>query len=211
MYWLSKHFCVASFQWNEFPKCEAASAILNRLNANINSLLAEDDSIPNEDEQLPEEAQHTRRYTLRHILEPSDQSDLRNFFLPEKMLGKCSLVLDVVSARSRRSCCFTKAYGHYADGTGSVITDKSLSEVREIRRKNQDMELGSEEQINSMKSLNLRYFTPREIARLLSFPEDPFFTFPQTVTTKQCFKLLGNSVNVHVIASLIALLVAGDI
>ncbi|EDO32554.1 predicted protein, partial [Nematostella vectensis] len=42
------------------------------------------------------------------------------FLLPTKVLSRFSLVLDIVTAKSRRSCCFTKAYGHYAEGTGSV-------------------------------------------------------------------------------------------
>ena len=52
-----------------------------------------------------------------------------------------------------------------------------------------------------LKSLGLRYFSPREIARLHSFPEA--FSFPQHVTLRQQYALLGNSVSALVIADLL--------
>ena len=52
-----------------------------------------------------------------------------------------------------------------------------------------------------LKSLGLRYFAPREIARLHSFPEA--FSFPQHVTLRQQYALLGNSVSALVIADLL--------
>jgi tRNA (cytosine38-C5)-methyltransferase len=42
----------------------------------------------------------------------------------------------------------------------------------------------------------LRYFSASEIARLMGFHQD--FTFPETVSLKQQWKLLGNSLNVRV-------------
>ena len=52
-----------------------------------------------------------------------------------------------------------------------------------------------------LKSLGLRYFSPREIARLHSFPEA--FAFPPHVTLRQQYALLGNSVSALVIADLL--------
>ena len=52
-----------------------------------------------------------------------------------------------------------------------------------------------------LKSLGLRYFSPREIARLHSFPES--FSFPQHVTLRQQYALLGNSVSALVVADLL--------
>jgi hypothetical protein len=40
-----------------------------------------------------------------------------------------------------------------------------------------------------------------EIANLLCFPSD--FSFPPTVTTKQAYRLLGNSISVHVVSLLL--------
>lgn len=44
----------------------------------------------------------------------------------------------------------------------------------------------------------LRFFTPREVANLMCFPET--FSFPPDVSTRQMYKLLGNSVNVKVVS-----------
>ncbi|CAF1524928.1 unnamed protein product, partial [Didymodactylos carnosus] len=49
--------------------------------------------------------------------------------------------------------------------------------------------------------VQLRYFTPKEIANLHCFPVD--YKFPQQITVKQCYQLLGNSLNVFVVALLI--------
>ena len=46
----------------------------------------------------------------------------------------------------------------------------------------------------------LRYFTAREISRLMGFPDE--FVFPASTTLKQQRRLLGNSLNVQVVALL---------
>ena len=47
----------------------------------------------------------------------------------------------------------------------------------------------------------MRYFTPREVAALHGFP--PSFGFPPHVTRLQAYALLGNSLSVDVVASLL--------
>jgi site-specific DNA-cytosine methylase len=56
--------------------------------------------------------------------------------------------------------------------------------------------------------LGLRYFTPREIARLHSFPED--FAFPSDLTLRQRYACLGNSLSVLIVADLLAYLLLGE-
>ena len=63
----------------------------------------------------------------------------------------------------------------------------------------------TKEEINS---LGLRYFTPSEVARLHSFPES--FSFPQHVTLRQQYALLGNSVSALVIGDLLQYLLHGS-
>lgn len=89
-------------------------------------------------------------------------------------------LMDIVSAASDHCCCFTKGYTRAVEGTGSVI----------------DIEggFGSEQS-------TLRYFSPREIANLLGFPAT--FQMDGLVTPKQQYGLLGNSVSVPVVASLL--------
>ena len=58
-----------------------------------------------------------------------------------------------------------------------------------------------------MCSLGLRYFTPREVANMHSFP--PGFSFPSDVTVRQQYACLGNSLSVLVVAELLAFLLEG--
>lgn len=55
-----------------------------------------------------------------------------------------------------------------------------------------------------LQQLHLRYFTPREVANLHSFPGN--FSFPPHVTIKQQYALLGNSLSVAVVADLLTYL-----
>jgi tRNA (cytosine38-C5)-methyltransferase len=96
------------------------------------------------------------------------------FNVPPHIITKYGLLFDIVTPLSKRSCCFTKGYVHRVERTGSVLTTHTEG---------------------------LRYFSPREIANLMGFP--PTFSFPPSITNKQQYRLLGNSVNVVVVAALI--------
>ena len=50
-------------------------------------------------------------------------------------------------------------------------------------------------------ALGVRYFTETEIARLHCYPAS--FSFPPTTTVKSAYRLLGNSLNVKVVAHLL--------
>ncbi|RZC53677.1 hypothetical protein C5167_012532 [Papaver somniferum] len=50
----------------------------------------------------------------------------------------------------------------------------------------------------------LRYFTPREVSNLHSFPEN--FHFPEHISLKQRYALLGNSLSIAVVGSLLGYL-----
>uniref|UniRef100_A0A2K6EHG2 tRNA (cytosine(38)-C(5))-methyltransferase n=1 Tax=Propithecus coquereli TaxID=379532 RepID=A0A2K6EHG2_PROCO len=117
---------------------------------------------------------------LKDFLE--DDIDMNQYFLPPKSLLRYALLLDIVKPTCRRSVCFTKIENIY----------KSLTN------------LSQEEKITKLLMLKLRYFTPKEIANLLGFP--PEFGFPEKITVKQRYRLLGNSLNVHVVAKLIKIL-----
>eukprot|EP00049_Salpingoeca_infusionum_P004359 m.78277 g.78277 ORF g.78277 m.78277 type:complete len:226 (+) comp12531_c0_seq1:965-1642(+) len=43
--------------------------------------------------------------------------------VPEKMVCRRGFVFDIATPDSTRTMCFTKAYSHYAEGTGSVILE----------------------------------------------------------------------------------------
>ena len=56
-----------------------------------------------------------------------------------------------------------------------------------------------------LKEMGIRYFTPREVAALHSFP--PEFTFPSDLSRKRQYALLGNSLSVAVVAELVLYLI----
>lgn len=200
----------------EFPVSidngKTSANILTRLNKRYRDM-ADADKVVEDEDRVPSDGGiiHPPSHTLKRILEDEDPDSptVSSFLLPDKVLGKRSVVLDIVTPQSKRSCCFTKAYGHYSDGTGSVLTTWNMSDIHNIRAKNRELVIESDEQIQEMKQLKLRYFTPREVARLMCFPEEPMFSFPDKITTKQKYRLLGNSVNVHVISLLISILTEG--
>ncbi|XP_030871485.1 tRNA (cytosine(38)-C(5))-methyltransferase isoform X8 [Gorilla gorilla gorilla] len=130
---------------------------------------------------------------LKDFLE--DDTDMNQYLLPPKSLLRYALLLDIVQPTCRR-------YGSYIEGTGSVLQTAEDVQVENIYKSLTN--LSQEEQITKLSMLKLRYFTPKEIANLLGFP--PEFGFPKKITVKQRYRLLGNSLNVHVVAKLIKIL-----
>ncbi|XP_022246966.1 tRNA (cytosine(38)-C(5))-methyltransferase-like isoform X2 [Limulus polyphemus] len=128
---------------------------------------------------------------LSFYLENKPDLYFQDYLLPDKVLLKFPMILDIVDRRSLQSCCFTKGYGHYVQGTGSVI-----HAVSHDKEHPQTVEL--------LKQLKLRYFTPREVANLLHFPS--MFSFPSHLKKKQLYQILGNSINVYVVCELLKLL-----
>lgn len=141
-------------------------------------------------------------YTISAIIEGTE--DTEKHLIPKKVLGKRAWGLDIRSPESSGSCCFTKAYGHYVEGTGSVFCSKSEDTVRERFTEAEKHGRSSAKAMEILEELKLRYFSDREVSRLMCFPEE--FTFPNHITVKQRYRLLGNSINVHVVSRLIFLL-----
>ncbi|KAJ8276924.1 hypothetical protein GJAV_G00069420 [Gymnothorax javanicus] len=143
-----------------------------------------------EEEDEREEGRGSRRGMEQYLLLP-------------KTLLRYAVLMDIVQPSCRRSVCFTKGYGHYVEGTGSVLQSCSDAKV-ETAFADLDV-LTDEQKLQQLSKLRLRYFSPREIANLMGFPSD--FSFPEKTTIKQRYRVLGNSLNVHVVARLIALMV----
>ncbi|XP_077124417.1 tRNA (cytosine(38)-C(5))-methyltransferase isoform X2 [Ranitomeya variabilis] len=138
--------------------------------------------------------------TLQDFLE--DNVEIGPHLLPPKALLRYALILDIVTPACRRSTCFTKGYGHYMEGTGSILQAATDVEISSAYKSLET--LSDEEKLAKLSTLKLRYFTPREIANLHGFPAQ--FDFPDKIRTKQRYRLLGNSLNVHIVAKLISLL-----
>nr|SVE80265.1 EOG090X0A4V [Daphnia magna] len=138
--------------------------------------------------------------TLEPYLEKNfADEELARYLLPAKTLMKYWRILDVRQRSDISSCCFTKAYTHYAEGTGSVLQHDSNESFQE---KFADFE--KDGNVAHLEPLQLRYFTPREIANLMGFPAP--FSFPENTSLRTRYRLLGNSLNVLVVSSLLKIL-----
>ncbi|RDD45044.1 tRNA (cytosine(38)-C(5))-methyltransferase [Trichoplax sp. H2] len=152
--------------------------------------------------ELPNFGQVSKVRCVSDFMENLTNHSIQSYFLPQSTIERFLKVLDVVKPDSQRSCCFTKSYFHYAEGTGSVlqITNPILDSNLNLKindTSNDDNQL--------LQHLKLRYFTPREVANIHCFPVH--FNFPENATKKQCYRLLGNSLNVHVASELLKLLI----
>lgn len=158
------------------------------------------------EEDLERKRKQNSRESVRRLLDflQEEEEDMEPYLLPPKTLLRYALVMDIVQPSSRRSVCFTKGYGHYVEGTGSVL--QSCMDVDlETVFKSLD-QLSEEDKLKQLLRLKLRHFTPREISRLMGFPDH--FTFPKHISFKQQYRVLGNSLNVHVVSHLIRLMLS---
>jgi tRNA (cytosine38-C5)-methyltransferase len=146
----------------------------------------------------------TQPNTISNYLEDMSAEDQSRLLLPDSVLLKHSGVLDICTSTSTNSMCFTKAYSRFIEGTGSVYSPRSELEVRQVFDNIKDESVDKEAKLQLLKSLQLRFFSPREVANLMNFRKD--FKFPVCITMKQRYRLLGNSINVSVVAELIKIL-----
>ena len=141
--------------------------------------------------------------TLAAYLDVTD-GDVEALAVPDAVLWKAGEVCDIVSPASRQSCCFTKAYGHHVEGAGSFLQQAPDGDAGEVgRRYRARLAAGDGPSTGPcpLSELRLRYFSDREVARLLGFP--PRFHMPPDVARKQRYRLLGNSLSVTVVAELL--------
>uniref|UniRef100_A0A1B6DC09 tRNA (cytosine(38)-C(5))-methyltransferase n=1 Tax=Clastoptera arizonana TaxID=38151 RepID=A0A1B6DC09_9HEMI len=153
-------------------------------------------------ENILQKLNQIHELTIEDILN-SDKESYKENLIPDKILFKYGSIFDIVTKDSPKTCCFTKAYGHYVEGTGSVFCPFSQDYIKSVFKEYKNCSNPT-----LLKSLNLRYFTPDEIAKLMCFP--PEFNFPNDVTCKQKYRLLGNSVNVKVVALLLRILMCDE-
>ena len=146
--------------------------------------------------------------SLRGFLEPgSDAFDSSSLWsehaVPIAELLKAKLSVDAVLPNDRKCNCFTKSYGKFTKGTGSFLAEKRFDfkawdgELEpEVRG-----DVAKENEKEKTHPPRVRYFSPREVANIHSFPAT--FAFPERITTAQRFALLGNSLSVACVAPLL--------
>eukprot|EP01116_Phalansterium_solitarium_P003708 TRINITY_DN14531_c0_g1_i1.p1 TRINITY_DN14531_c0_g1~~TRINITY_DN14531_c0_g1_i1.p1 ORF type:complete len:344 (+),score=101.51 TRINITY_DN14531_c0_g1_i1:300-1331(+) len=122
---------------------------------------------------------------LSDYLDPPDVT--QDCAVPDDVVLKYGMLADIRQASARASCCFTKGYGKHFERAGSVLqTAEATGPVTDAQ---------------SLLALKLRFFSPAEVARLHGFP--PSFAFPDSVSLRQRWALLGNSLNVAEVAELL--------
>ncbi|XP_026057291.1 tRNA (cytosine(38)-C(5))-methyltransferase-like isoform X1 [Carassius auratus] len=158
------------------------------------------------EQELERKRMQDSQETVRRLQDflQEDEQDMDQYLLPPKTLLRYALLMDVVQPSFRRSVCFTKGYGHYVEGTGSVLQSCVDVELESVFKNLE--QLSEADKLKQLLQLKLRYFTPREIANLMGFPAD--FTFPKHISVKQQYRVLGNSLNVHVVSHLIRLMIS---
>ena len=138
-----------------------------------------------DDDILPEKS-ISEYLNIKDIVNYEKHIDKR-YYLTEKVLNKeSSKAMDVVLFESKSSNCFTKNYTRLIKGSGSILlTDSKLY--------SDNIDLGS------CKG-KLRFFSPEEILSFMCFKEE--FEFPEAISVKSKYRLLGNSINVYVVGKL---------
>ncbi|KAJ9445507.1 DNA (cytosine-5)-methyltransferase [Diplonema papillatum] len=118
-------------------------------------------------------------------------------------------VVDFVFPHSRGSTCFTKGYTQYLEGTGSMLCYGGVTDKADVKKLVEAAAGGGEAAdgaADRLEALRVRYFSPDEVRQLLCFPEG--FRFHGAATTRQQYRLLGNSVSVGVVTEILAHLLA---
>lgn len=131
---------------------------------------------------------------------PSFQSDalLSALTLPASSLRHPHR-LSVVSPHDRRTFCFTGGYGqvmHTSSGSLLLTRGSQIDRRQSITRHPLDRSAGWSAHIGS-----LRFFSPMELLRLFGFPD--WYRMPDHFTCRHAFKLVGNSINVGVVRSIL--------
>ena len=103
-------------------------------------------------------------------------------------------MVDICDPVDYTSSTFTKAYGsHHITSSGSLLRTANLADKSYDKSDHESILKGK-----------VRFFSPGEVARLHALPES--FGFPSQLTRIQQYKLLGNSLNVQVVAELLRIL-----
>ncbi|KAK0198144.1 S-adenosyl-L-methionine-dependent methyltransferase [Armillaria mellea] len=123
--------------------------------------------------------------------------DGEEYMVPDRVLTKWGRLFDIVLPGDRKTCCFTSGYTHLVERAGSILQmNEELDTTKTFD------EFLPTADLAILRPLRLRYFTPNELLRIFDF--DPcLFQWPDNVSRKTKYRLIGNSVNVRAVAALL--------
>ncbi|KAH9971182.1 S-adenosyl-L-methionine-dependent methyltransferase [Lactifluus volemus] len=131
----------------------------------------------------------------------------------DRVLLKWGRLFDIVLPSATRTCCFTRGYTQMVERTGSILQENEELDTTETFDKFLLAQAcGDERAAEILHPLRLRYFSPGELLRLFCFDgvgSSSHFRWPDGISTKTKYRLIGNSVNVLVVSALIEQLCKG--
>ncbi|KAL0327599.1 UNVERIFIED_CONTAM: tRNA (cytosine(38)-C(5))-methyltransferase 2 [Sesamum angustifolium] len=138
----------------------------------------------------------------------TEEADSQGYL--NKLLETCRPIIDFLELKSFTSEVIPDSGTMLANGSeSSKVTEEGNGSDNPLNQylvhlawqKDGEMLWGKmKDKVSSLQELRLRYFTPREVANLHSFPDD--FQFPGHVSLRQRYALVGNSLSVGVVAPL---------
>jgi len=129
------------------------------------------------------------------------------YAVPDKVLEKWGRLFDIVKPSTDRTCCFTRGYTQLVERAGSILQENEDLDTTAVF--NKFLEAQAREDADAVKivhPLRLRYFSPSELLRLFAFDpprRESTFVWPDSTSKKSKYKLIGNSINVKVVQTLI--------
>ena len=160
--------------------------------------------------------------SLRGFLESTSDASWSEHEVSIAELRKARLSVDAVLPGDRKCNCFTKSYGKFTKGTGSFLVESAFDfkawdplgpeppkRAREEASVRPSVDAADGDDAGAARARDAehtrpprtRYFSPREVANIHSFPAT--FAFPDRITKAQRFALLGNSLSVACVAPLL--------
>ncbi|KAJ7151689.1 S-adenosyl-L-methionine-dependent methyltransferase [Mycena filopes] len=145
-------------------------------------------------------------HQIRDYLDPEP---VEGYEIPDRVLLKWGRLFDIVLPSSRRTCCFTRGYTQLVERSGSILQMNEDEDVF-VTTSVFDAFLrthSTDGAVRTLDTLRLRYFSAEELLRLFCFtPSERPFTWPEGISRKSKYRLIGNSINVKVVEELIGFL-----
>ncbi|KAJ7139445.1 S-adenosyl-L-methionine-dependent methyltransferase [Mycena epipterygia] len=171
------------------------------------------------DLRLLEPKPHSADPTVHEIRKYLDSVPVEGYTIPDKILRKWGRLFDIVLPSSRRTCCFTRGYTQLVERSGSILQMNEEQDTTTVfdaflQAQSSSVPTDPNDAVRTLDTLQLRYFTPEELLRLFSFtpplsstdPPNHSFIWPDGISRKTKYRLIGNSVNVKVVQELISYL-----
>ncbi|CAO2183354.1 unnamed protein product [Urochloa humidicola] len=188
-----RYFCLAKREPSQFQNVSFNNKLLRTPMCLIQTM---NTTSQDSDHQTEEELGPVCKPVKDFLVKEADggihnETILQDYIVPLNLIERWGNAMDIVYPESKRCCCFTKSYYRYVKGTGSLLaTSENLKCVPEEKLAD-----------SSLKELGLRFFTPREVSNFHSFPSS--FCFPDHISLRQQYAMLGNSLSVAIVGPLL--------